>query len=393
MSRIYLSVLCSFLVYITACNPSSPPVDESVAESEGKAYDTVAFNIKAEKIDAFFHKLYNNYGFNGTVLVSQDEHVLYKKAFGYADVRRKKDSLKIDDIFQLASVSKQFTAAAILKLMENKKLSLDDNIQKFYPNFPYENITIRLLLHHRSGLGNYTYFSEDYCDRRTPINNQDVVQMMTEKKPGIYFRPDRVFDYSNTGYALLAAIVEKVSGKSFKDFVEKELFAKAGLKNTFVYDIHNPNEFEYIRGHTAQNRKTNESYLDGVSGDKGIYSTVEDLYKWDLALYTERILKKSTIDSAYVSGSKHLKGPFNYGFGWRTYTFKDGKQLIYHGGWWNGYKTFFFRDINHHNAIIILTNRENSGFRNLDGLYDILYDRKPSTLRQFSAYLHHSPGF
>jgi CubicO group peptidase (beta-lactamase class C family) len=382
------------LILFASCTKAPEKNSSALAEEQnGKAYDTLKFREQSKKIHSFFEKLHHNYNFNGTVLVGKEGHVLYKEAFGWADIPHKKDSLQTASVFQLASVSKQFTAAAILKLSEEKKLHLNDNIQKFYPEFPYSGITLKMLLNHRGGLGNYTYFSEKYCDRYTPLSNQDVVQMMITNRPAPYFFPDKRFDYSNTGYVLLAAIVEKVTGKTFKEYMEEEIFAEAGMKNSFIYDIHHPDAFNYVNGHKAFRSRTYPDYLDGTTGDKGVYSTVEDLFKWDHILYTEKILKQSTIDSAFVPGSKNLKGPFNYGYGWRTYTFKDGKKMIYHGGWWNGYKSFFLRDINHHVTVIILSNMENSGFRNLDELFDIIYERKPSPMRKFSAYLHHSPGF
>lgn len=384
--------LLIFLFLFAGCQQNAPK-QAFDADAPGRPYDTLAYKQKAEKIDAFFKRLQQNSGFNGAVLISKDEQVVYKNAFGWEDVVRKKDSLTTGSVFQLASVSKQFTAAAIMKLADEGLLSVDDSVQKFFPAFPYKGITVRLLLTHRSGLGNYTYFSEQFCDRYTPLSNADVVNMMISNHPPIYFFPDRRFDYSNTGYVLLAAIIEKVSKKPFKQYMEEEIFRKVGMMHTYVYDINKRDEFKHVEGHKAFGGQTRVSYLDGVTGDKGVYSTVEDLHLWDRVLYSDALFRPGLVDSMFVPGSKTLKGPFNYGFGWRTYKLNDGKILTYHGGWWNGYKSFFFRDVIHHNSVIILSNRENSGFRNLDELFDILYDRKPNPMRKYSVYLHHSPGF
>lgn len=384
-------LLCASL-YLLGCGEKSKTTSKVELEESIRPYDKVVFENKSKKIDAFFQKLNTEQNFHGAVLISYDEHILFEKAYGFEDPSKKKKPLKISSVFQLASVSKQFTAAAILKLMEQGKLKLTDDVKKFYPNFPYQNITIKLLLTHRGGLGNYTYFSEKFTDRKTPLTNQGVVEMMIKNKPEIYFFPNRRMDYSNTGYVLLAAIVEKVSGKSFKKFMEDDIFKPLGMKHSHVLDVNNLGDFYYVQGHDKWGAKVHHDYLDGATGDKGIYSTVEDMQRWDRILYSGKFLSDSTLDSMYTPGSKTLEGPFNYAFGWRTYTLNTGETIVYHGGWWNGFKSFFMRDIENHHAIIILCNNERSNFRNLDPLVDIIYDRKPDDRRKYSVYLHHSPG-
>ena len=389
MKRVLLLLTCLFIL---ACGDKKGKVEKVKLEKPERPYDKAAFENKSKKIDAFFQGIAEHQNFHGTVLISFDEHILFEKAYGYEDPIKKKKPLKTSSVFQLASVSKQFTAAAIIKLIEQGKLNLDDNVKRFYPNFPYENITIKLLLRHRGGLGNYTYFSEKFSDRKTPLTNQGVVEMMINNKPEIYFFPDRRMDYSNTGYVLLAAIVEKVSGKSFKKFMEQDIFRPLGMKHTHVLDVNNLGDFYYVEGHDRWGAKVHQDYLDGAAGDKGIYSTVEDLHTWDRVLYSGKFLSDSSLDSMYMPGSKNLDGPFNYAFGWRTYTMKTGETIIYHGGWWNGFKSFFMRDLENHHSIIILCNNERSNFRNLDPLVDIIYDRNPDASRKYSVYLHHSPG-
>lgn len=385
-----LIALCA-IVFLISCGQKKSSSNLEVEENT-KPYDTALFESKSKKIELFFKTLEQKQNFHGSVLISYNGHVLFKNAYGYQDPIKKKKHLKINSVYQLASVSKQFTAAAILKLMEQGKLSLNDCIEKFYPNFPYKNISLKLLLRHRGGLSNYTYFSEEFSDRKTPLTNQSVVEMIIKNKPAIYFFPDRRMDYSNTGYVILAAIVEKVSGKSFKDFMEKEIFKPYGMKHTHVLDINNLGDFYYVDGHDRWGAKVRHDYLDGATGDKGIYSNVEDLYKWDRILHSNKFLSDSTLDSMYFPGSRTLAGPFNYAFGWRTYKLDDGIIIPYHGGWWNGFKSFYMRDLENEIAVIILSNNERSNFRNLDPLFDIIYDRKPNSNRKFSAYLHHSPG-
>ncbi len=378
------------LFFISACSNSNES-KVILAKSENP-YDTVLFEKKSKEIDQFFTSLAQKNQFSGAVLISYNEHVLYRKAFGYQDIKHHKKPLQINSVFQLASVSKQFTAAAIMKLMEQGKIQLDDSVQKFFPGFPYKNINIRLLLTHRAGLGNYTYFTEKITDRKTALSNQGIVNLMIQHKPEIYFFPDRKMDYSNTGYVILAAIVEKVSGKSFKDYMEKEIFRPLGMKHTYVLDINHLGDFTYVDAWDRWGAKVRHDYLDGATGDKGIYSTVNDLYLWDRMLYSGKFLADSTLKKMFEPGSKTLEGPFNYAFGWRTYTLKTGETIIYHGGWWNGFKSFFLRDLENHHSVIVLCNNERSNFRNLDPVFDILYDRKAENRGIFSAYMHHSPG-
>jgi CubicO group peptidase (beta-lactamase class C family) len=321
----------------------------STAHVPDEPYDTVAFERKATQIHSFFSNLAEKQNFHGAVLISFNQRVLYKGAFGYQDPGRKKKKLQVRSVFQLASVSKQFTAAAILKLMEEGKLNLDDS-------------------------------------------NMGVVNLMIQHQPEIYFYPDRKMDYSNTGYVILAAIVEQVSGMSFKDYMEEEIFKPNGMKHTHVLDINHVGDFSYVDGWDRWGARVRHDYLDGATGDKGIYSTVEDMYRWDQVLHGQQFLSDSTLKMMYEPGSKKLEGPFNYAFGWRTYTLKTGETIVYHGGWWNGFKSFFMRDLENKHSIIILCNNERSNFRNLDPLVDILYERKNTEREPFSAYLHHSPG-
>lgn len=388
MRKVFL-MACSILIFACSENNENKKI---ISEESLAPYDTLAFKRKAEKIDAFFKELERKNNFHGSVLISYNEHILYENAFGYEDPVKKKKPLKKKSIYQLASVSKQFTAAAILKLMEEGKINLSDSIQKFFPAFPYKNITVELLLTHRGGLGNYTYFTEKFTDRKTALSNKGVVDLMIKHKPEIYFFPDRKMDYSNTGYVILAAIVEQVSGMSFKAYMEKKIFRPLGMKHTYVLDVNKLSDFKYVDAYDRWGAKVRHDYLDGATGDKGIYSTIGDMHIWDRVLYSGKFLSDSSLKMMYTPGSKTLEGPFNYAFGWRTYELESGEIIIYHGGWWNGFKTFFMRDIENRHAIIILCNNERSNFRNLDPLVDIIYDRKANANRKFSAYLHHSPG-
>ena len=308
---------------------------------------------KIKKIETLLQKKY----FNGCILVAQEGQVLYKNAFGYANYR-KRQPLKIDTDFQLASVSKQFTAVAIMMLKEQGKLSYDDVINRFYPNFPYKNITIRMLLTHRSGLSEYMWFCDHITDRKTPISNQDLVNLMIAKRPGINFNPDRKHDYSNTGYAILAAIVEKVSGKTFPEFMKQHVFMPLQMNNTFIFTFGSlDHKANIATGHLSNWFPSGHDYLDGVTGDKGVYSCIDDLFKWDQGLYSGKIIKLSTLEDAYTPGNKEFKGKRNYGFGWRTNIQDDNSKVVFHAGLWHGFCPYFARRLCDKSTIIVLSNK------------------------------------
>lgn len=328
---------------------------------------------KAYQLDTFFTALHKKRGFNGTVLVAQHGQIIYKGAFGYKDFKTK-DTLTTQSTFQLASVSKQFTAMAIMLLQEKGKLGYDDAVTKFYPQFPYKGITVRHLLTHRSGLPDYTYFSSDFwTDRKQFLSNQEVIEMMAKHQPKPYYLPDRRYNYSNTGYCVLAAIVEKVSGQTFGNFMQKEVFGPLGMNRTWISNGSNwDNIANRTTGYTAGRRKVENSFLNGATGDKGVYSTVEDLFKWDRALYSTKLVKAQTLEEAFSPANKEMKKE-NYGFGWRMKTLECGESVVYHGGWWHGYKTYLMRNRKDQSTIIVLSNIANHSLSHLKEMHCILY--------------------
>ncbi|GAB3196178.1 CubicO group peptidase (beta-lactamase class C family) [Pontibacter aydingkolensis] len=329
-------------------------------------------------LDSIFKHLHKRKGFNGTVLVTKYDEVVYKGAFGFADFHRK-DSLTTQTAFQLASVSKQFTAMAIMMLQEQGKLQYDDSVQQYIPSFPYHGITIRQLLTHQSGLPNYTYFSDElWPDRSKPITNDDVLNLMAEHKPAIYLQPNTRFNYSNTGYFILASIVEKASGVPFATFLQKHIFEPLQMNNTFTFNDELIAQTERVAtGHTGGRQKRWPDYLDTVLGDKGMYSTVEDLYKWDQALYTQKLVKRETLEEAFTGTRQEKKIKEDYGFGWRIGHLESGDTVVYHAGLWHGYTTYLLRNPKDHSALIVLSNLPNGSLRYLKDIKQFLYPAQP----------------
>ncbi|MFC6996770.1 serine hydrolase domain-containing protein [Rufibacter roseus] len=337
------------------------------------------------RLDSLFKQFKKKRGFNGTVLVTKYDQVIYKGAFGFADFYRK-DSVTVQTAFQLASVSKQFTAMAIMLLQEEGELNYDDSVQQYLKNFPYKGITIRALLTHQSGLSNYTYFADQlWPDRKKPLTNKDVVQLMVAHQPKPYFKPNVRFDYSNTGYSLLASIVEEVSGMSFAKFLQERIFEPLEMTHTFTYSVDMATLTGKIAtGHTRNRQKRTTDYLDTVLGDKGIFSTVEDLYKWDQALYTQKLVKRETLQEAFTGSRPFKKQEEDYGFGWRIKPLPNGDTAVYHGGLWHGFSTYLLRNPKDHSAIIMLSNLPNGSLSYLEEIRQFLYPA-PDSVKQTLA--------
>jgi CubicO group peptidase (beta-lactamase class C family) len=329
------------------------------------------------KIDSLFQFLSTNKGFNGNVLIAQEGKVIYKNAFGYADLKEK-TPLNIESTFQLASITKQFTAMAIMMLYEEGRLDFTDTLQRFFPEFPYHNITIHQLLTHRSGLPEYMNFAKRYWrNKKHLMNNDDVMDMLITYRPGLNFVSDRKYKYSNTGYAILARIIEQVSGLQFHVFLERRIFEPLGMKKTFIYSTKKMSNIEYMTlGYKNSRRQAEEDYLSGVVGDKGIYSTVEDMFKWDQALYTEKLIKQTTLQEAFTPFSYNWQDDNSYGYGWRIIMAGDSSKIVYHAGLWRGYSSIFVRRLHDKTTIIVLCNKVNWSFENIDQFMGILDSAK-----------------
>jgi CubicO group peptidase (beta-lactamase class C family) len=319
-------------------------------------------------ISAFYDSVLAARGFNGSFLVAKGGHILFEKYNGRFKLPSG-EALNDHSAFNLASVSKTFTAMATLYLMEAGKLKLDDSISKYLPGFPYEAITIKHLLSHRSGLPNYVHFMDQFHpDPKSYITNKDVLDTLIAHKAVLPLStpPGTHFSYCNTNYALLALIIEKVSGRSFPDFMRTYFFTPLQMDDTYVCtaaDIpRSMPSYDWKGALMAFN------YLDAVYGDKNMYSTVRDLLKWDEALKSGQFFKKETLAAAYAGYSFEKDGIRNYGLGWRMFNWPNGKKLLYHNGWWHGSNTAFIRLLDEDAVIIALGNKFNRGIYGVNRL-------------------------
>jgi CubicO group peptidase (beta-lactamase class C family) len=331
-------------------------------------------------LDTLFTERSLKNGFSGSVLISVKGQPVYEKCFGYCDYRNK-DLMHDTAAFQLASVSKNFTATAILWCVERNMLSLDDTLQKFFPKLPYKGITVQQLLCHRSGLPNYLYFcNSKVVDQTKYLTNQNVIDVMIRTHPPVAAKPNKKFEYCNTNYVLLASVVEQVSGKKFKDFMHDTFFAPLGMAHTFIYDFKDSADRKIAISYNSKWQIQADDCFDGSVGDKGVYSTVTDMFKWDQAFYQGKLLSQDMLKEAYAPRSFEKPGDRNYGYGWRLIKQPDGHYLVYHNGWWHGNNTVFYRNTVDTTTVIILSNRFNNAVYKIQPVWNILYGFKEDSL-------------
>ena len=303
-------------------------------------------------------------GMNGVALYAEQGNVIYEETFGWRDLsKRQKDSLRIDDVFQLSSDSKMFTAMAVMLLQAEGKLDYDDDVRIYIPELPYEGVTVRHLLNHRSGLPRYDAMADKHWpDRKKPFSNEAMIKMLVEKHPDPYGTAGGDFFYNNINYALLASVVERASGQHFEDFMRERIFEPVGMDHSYIYSMRNESIVSMYmpveaHGHDIYKSgpvKSQNDYLNGVMGDKIMFSTVGDLWKFNLALDTHLLLPDSLQNEAFRPGSPDWKNDENYGFGWRMN--KNYPNVFFHYGWWKGYRSVIVRDMAHRRFLAVLNN-------------------------------------
>jgi len=332
---------------------------------------------KLARIDSVLTYLHQRQLFNGTVLIGEKGKVLYRKAFGIANPQTL-EPLTTNSAFNLASVSKQFYTMMIMILKEQGKLNYDDRVQKYLPSFLYPTITVRHLMNQTSGLPEYFDIAAGDMNLFDTLNNQSMLALLAAKKPALIFQPGEQWQYCNTNYTILASVLERVSATTADKFFQKHIASPLKLRNTYVYQIqlksYPPSR---VFGLQFENQKPILNDLlrfDGIVGDGNVYSSVEDLYKWDQALYTEKLVEKSTFQEAITPGKLNNGEATKYGFGWFI---NERGKIVSHTGGWVGFGSIIIRYIDKNQTIIVLDNSSN--FR-AQGLVKNIWEEKPITL-------------
>jgi CubicO group peptidase (beta-lactamase class C family) len=329
--------------------------------------------INYEKVDSIISNLASNNKFSGVVLIAENGKVKYNKAVGYIDYANHKPLNKYS-IFELASVSKQFTAMTIMMVKEKGLLHYDDLVEK-YINIPYKGMTIRQLLTHTSGLPDYQAIMDSYWDKSKVADNDDIINYLNKYAPPKLFEPGEKYLYSNTGYVLLASILEKVSGRDFIEFCNTEIFnklkmnhtairslqEKAEIKNFAIGHVFVPERNDYIRADSFPSSNYT-IWLGNRKGPGRISSTADDLLKWDQALYTNYLLSQTTLEEAFMPMLLNNGAISNYGFGWDLI---PEHNIVWHNGDNPGYKTLIIRFLKTKTTLIVLCNNATDEFVNL----------------------------
>lgn len=336
MNKTFASAILPILFLALSCSPTDP------MDSINQLFD----NYKGDQPGA-------------ALGIIKDGHLIYSKGFGKARLEGDLD-ITTSTNFRLASITKQFTAAAILLLKEEGLVDLDWTLTEIFDDFPEygETITLTHLLNHSSGIKDYEEFVLD-----TGVNNQirdaGVLNIAKEQTDG-YSLPGEKYQYSNTAYAILAMVVEKYSEMDFPTFLNERIFNPLEMNNTIAY-VRNVNwvpkrayGYDSIGGKWEER---DQSPTSAVLGDGGIYSNVEDLYKWDQSLYTTKLLSQKSLDLLFGYGRLNNGEEYDYGFGWHLKKTPEGEQVVYHTGSTTSFRNVFYRIPSKKLSIIILTNR------------------------------------
>lgn len=343
----------------------------------------------AQMLDSFMSGQSKYFKFNGNFLVADKGNILAQKPCGFADYYSKR-MLDNNSVFELASVSKEFTAMGILILKEKNLLRLDDTLRKFFPELPYHNISVYQMLTHTSGLPDYMDAMVGKWDTSKIAFNKDMIAFLAKEKPAVHFRPGEKWEYSNTAYAILASIIEKVSGTSYNNFLAENIFKPLGMLHTYVYNTRRstkkiPDDYalgfvysDSLKKYLLPDELPDLSvvyWLDGIVGDGCVNSTTEDLLKWDRALYTEKLVSKKSLDA--MMSPQVLMSPRDsssyYGFGFEVQPKTEHGKIVSHTGGWPGYATRINRYVDSDKTIIILSNNETASANIAVSLESILF--------------------
>ena len=346
-------------------------------------------------------------GFNGAWLYTEKGEIVSKGVLGFRDPE---DTLPIkeDTIFQLASISKTFTSAAVMLLMRQGFLSPEDEITKFFPEIPYPGVTVRHLLTHTSGIPDYfddaDWFINIWKEEKRVPGNDEILRFLRETKAKPYFAPGEGLHYSNTGFNLLALLVERLSGVPYEEFLQKNIFEPSGMSSTCCCHIRRDGvPFEkYAQASVFEDGRCvadvdsaedgDVTAFDGLNGDDYVYTTICDMLRWDRALREGRVLTLEEQKLMYTPGKLNSgedavydeEDGLGYGFGWAVGRDEELGLVVSHSGGMPGVATWFERFIDADRVLVILSNRDYRDVRAYlgywDGMEEVARDKKPGPI-------------
>jgi CubicO group peptidase (beta-lactamase class C family) len=353
MRKILFYSFCSLISFLS-CQDSKLKTVIKKKEKNPSLFHPVPKDFLANNkffIDSFFENRLNHSNFNGLFLIAKNGEIVYEKYSGFNHLDKKRKN-KHNTPVHLASISKIFTAVAVLKYVEKNKIKLDGDVRLYLPEFPYPNISVRMLLNHRSGVPYYGYFTGKTWDKNSMLRNKDVLNLIIKHEFPLYFEPDSKFSYCNTNYALLALILERVTKQKFPQLLQQLIFEPLGMKNSFILDYDSVALNELPQSYDYRMRPEEFTFLDAVYGDKNMYSTPRDLFLFDKMLYDTTFLSQKMQNEMFKGYSYEREGKKNYGLGWRMVEETGKKTYLFHTGWWHG-NTGCFTHLNQDTVCII----------------------------------------
>jgi CubicO group peptidase (beta-lactamase class C family) len=312
---------------------------------------------RIDRLADWLEALYSRGAFNGTVLIAERGRICFEKHCGFTDIDGRVP-LTGQSSFALASVSKPFTAFGILLLAHQGKLALHDRIgQHIRELADYNEITIRQLLHHTSGIPDHIELADEVWDPKVLLTFTDLIALFRKYRPDRYFAPGDQFEYCNTGYVLLAEIISRTSGMPYPEFMAQKIFTPLGMNDSAAFNLASKDctlrsRVFGLRKSFGRYVRCDLNFLDGVFGDGGIYSSAEDLVRWDGALREGTLIPREAYDEAYACGKLNDGESTKYGYGWEI----EPDNVVYHRGEWEGFTSYMRRDLNKHTLVVVLSN-------------------------------------
>lgn len=350
-------IIVAGLIVLTGVFMSALSIPALMVSPAGSSIERVSI------LDGWLTDLYKKGKFSGSVLLAKDGRIVFNRSYGFQDLKGL-TLLSDNSSYNLASVSKQFTAMAVVILQHRGQLSYGDKLSQYIPELAaYQDVTIEHLLHHTSGIPDYMYLANKYLDMSKIVTTESLLQLFENKQPAQLFKAGSKFKYSNTGYVLLAEIVERLSGESFADFMTKNIFQPAGMTDTRLFNLLSESPLKnrvygFGRAYNIFGGKKKEMDLnnfDGLFGDGAIYSTPIDLFRWHLALTEGKIVAKDSYLPAYRSGKLSNGSETGYGYGW----FIKDRHTVEHAGGWQGFTSYIHINREKNKLVVILDNSNN----------------------------------
>lgn len=360
-----------------------------IVSSFGNQEKTTLYD-KARKIDSLLTQLNSEGQFNGAVFLANNENIIFQSVYGYSDIYNKK-ALTNETQFEIASVSKTITATLIMKLVENGQLSLETKLVQYFPDMPYEDITVEHLLTHTSGIPfYYDSLIKDHWGVGRVLNTDTVFHLYEKLKPKQEFRSGQEFSYSNAGYMLLAGIAERATRKSFDQLLDEYIFSKANMNST-KRDVRLIETDSYAYGHQISiekgayvplsmhedSLKMLDYFFKDSKGPGGIYASLNDLWKFSMAIQSNVIFKDETKELMFLPTRIANGTETNYGKGWQL-TQSNGSKFVHHRGGSEGFNCFYFIALDEEYTYFLVSNTKSYYLSEINEQVKNILNSKPT---------------